>query len=261
MNSPIGIGAGREKTLQALEEQTDLAPIDEPDNINDLIEAVNDIAVPRVLSPPEKTVEQIDEIYTTLPETAQSHYVGDDQLLWHINVARSQFNDWMGKRRRMAEVPSPVEAGRAKYPTKRAQKRSQLEEQARKELEAKLDRVHSTARGAKQRALNAIGSSVGEQTDQRRKERRNKLREQLSAGTIVKFRNPQLRVGRVIRVNKKSVRVQYSNPRAGTTCPVTGEEEPNKLEDRIQLDSEYLEQIDADTIKEGETLVGHREQS
>jgi len=261
MNSPIGIGAGREKTLQALEEQTDLAPIDEPDNINDLIEAVNDIAVPRVLSPPEKTVEQIDEIHTTLPETAQSHYVGDDQLLWHINVARSQFNDWMGKRRRMAEVPSPVEAGRANYPTKRAQKRSQLEEQARKELEAKLDRVHSTARGAKQRALNAIGSSVGEQTDQRRKERRNKLREQLSAGTIVKFRNPKLRVGRVIRVNKKSVRVQYSNPRAGTTCPVTGEEEPNKLEDRIQLDSEYLEQIDADTIKEGETLVGHREQS
>jgi hypothetical protein len=255
MDTPIGTSAGRQKTLQALEEQTELTPLDEPAGINDLLDAVNDIAVPRVLSPPKKTVEHIDVIHTALPEDAQPHYVGDDRLLRHINAARRQFNDWMGKRRRMAEMPSPVEAGRANYPTRRAQKRSRLEHDAREDLEVKLDRVQSTARGAEQRALKAIGSSVAEQTEQRREQQRNELREQLSTGAIVKFRNPQLRAGRVIRVNKKSVRVQYPNPRAGTTCPVTGEEEPDEREDRVQLDSEYLELLDAETIDEAVATI------
>ncbi|MCF2237832.1 hypothetical protein KVP04_01640 [Halobacterium salinarum] len=255
MDTPIGTSAGRQKTLQALEEQTELTPIDEPDGINDLIDAVNAIAVPRVLSPPQKTVEQIDEIHTALLDEAQPHYVGDDRLLRHINAARRQFNDWMGKRRRMAEMPSPVETGWANYPTRRAQKRSRREDEAREELEAKLDRVQSTARGAEQRALNAIGSSVGEQTEQRREQRRNELREQLAEGAIVKFRNPELRAGRVVRVNTKSVRVRYPNPRAGSTCPITGEEEPDEREDRIQLDSEYLEQLDAETINDAADVL------
>jgi cell division septum initiation protein DivIVA len=250
MDTPLGTSAGRQKTLQALEETSELAPVDDPDNIYDLIEAVNDITVPRVLSPPQQTVEQIEEKHTTLPVEAQPHYIADDRLLRHINAARRQFNDWMGKRRRMAEIPSPVEASRANYPTQRAQKRSRLEHEAREELETKLDRVQSTARGAEQRALNAIGSSVGEQTEQRREQQRQELREQLFQGAIVKFRNPQLRAGRVIRVNKKSVRVQYPNPRAGTTCPVTGEEQPDEREDRVQLDSEYLKLLDVETIDE-----------
>lgn len=248
MDTPIGTSAGRQKTLQALEEQTELTPVDNPDGINDLINAVNDIAVPRVLSPPQQTVEQIKEIHTALPDEAQPYYVSDDRLLRHINAARRQFNDWMGKRRRMAEMPSPIEAGRANYPTRRAQKRSRRENEAREELEAKLDRVQSTACGAEQRALNAIGSSVAEQTEQRREQQRNELREQLAEGAIVKFRNPELRVGRVVRVNKKSVRVRYPNPRAGSTCPITGEKEPDEREDRVQLDSEYLALLDAETI-------------
>lgn len=259
METPLGNGAGRQKTLQALEEQTELTPINEPDGINDIIDAVNDIAVERVLSPPQKTVEQIDEIHTALPAEAQPHYVADDRLLCHINAARRQFNDWMGKRRRMAEIPSPVEAGRANYPTRRAQKRSRLEHEAREELNEKLEHVQSTARGAEQRALNAIGSSVGEQTEQRHEQQRNELREQLTEGGIVKFRNPQLRAGRVIRVNQKSVRVQYPNPRAGTTCPVTGKEEPDQREDRVQLDSEFLEMLDAETIDEGMDLIDRLE--
>jgi len=259
MDTPLGTSAGRQKTLQALEEQTKLRPIDELAGINDLLEVVNDIAVPRVLSPPQKTVEQIDEIHTALPEDAQPHYVGDDRLLRHVNAARRQFNDWMGKRRRMAEMPSPVEAGSANYPTRRAQKRSRLEHEARQELNEKLDRIRSTARGAEQRALNAIGSSVGEQTEQRREQQRQELREQLSQGAIIKFRNPQLRAGRVIRVNKKSVRVQHPNPRAGTTCPVTGEEEPDEREDRVQLDSEYLEMLDVETIDEAVATVDELE--
>jgi len=255
MDTPLGTSAGRQKTLQALEETSELAPVDEPDAIYDLIDAVNAIAVPRVLSPPQKTVEQIDDIHSALPDEAQPYYVSDDRMLRHINAARHQFNDWMGKRRRMAEMPSPVEAGRANYPTRRAQKRSRLEHEAREELEAKLDRVQSTARGAEQRALNAINSSVGEQTEQQREQQRNELREQLSEDAIVKFRNPQLRAGRVIRVNTKSVRVQYPNPRAGATCPVTGEKEPDEREDRIQLDSEYLELLDVDTVDEAVATI------
>ena len=81
----------------------------------------------------------------------------------------------------------------------------------------------------------------------------------MSEGTIVKFRNPQLRAGRVIRVNKKSVRVQYPNPHAGTTCPVTGEEEPDEREDRVHLDSEYLEMLDVETIDEAVATVDELE--
>jgi U3 small nucleolar ribonucleoprotein component len=78
MDTPLGTSAGRQKTLQALEEQTELSPIDEPTGINDLTDALTDIAVERVLSPPQKTVEQIDEIHTALPEDAQPHYVSDE---------------------------------------------------------------------------------------------------------------------------------------------------------------------------------------
>lgn len=255
MKTPLGISAGRQKILQVLEEQPKLTPVNEPDDINNIIDAVNDIAVERVLSPPQKTVERIDEIHTALPAEAQPHYINDDRLLRHINAARRRFNDWMGKRRRMAEIPSPVEAGRANYPTRRAQKRSRLEHEARKELNENLDRVQSTARGAEQRALNAIGSSIGEQTEQRREQQRTELCEQLTEGAIVKFRNPQLRAGQVIRVNQKSVRVRYPNSRAGTTCPITGEEQPDELEDRVQLDSEYIELLDVETIDEAREVL------
>lgn len=255
MDTPIGISAGRQKALQAIDEKDELSPVDDPDGINDVIDAVNEITVPRVLSPPQKTVERIEEIHTALPEDAQPHYVGDQRLLRHINAARRQFNDWMGKRRRTAELPSPTEAGRANYPTRRAQKRSCREHEAREELDSKIDRVQSTVRGARQRALNAIGSSVAEQTEQRREQQRNELCEQLSEGAIVKFRNPELRAGQVVRVNKKSVRVRYPNPRAGTTCPITEKEEPDKREDRVQLDSEYLEMLDVETIDEAVATV------
>lgn len=255
MDTPLGISAGRQKTLQAIEETDELPPVNERDGIDDVTEAVNEIAIPRVLSPTREAVERIEEIHTSLPDEAQLHFVRDDRLLRHINAARRQFNDWIGKRKHMAEMPSPMEAGRAKYPMRRAQKRSRREHEAREELKSKLDRVTSTARGARQRSLNAIGSSVGEQTEQRREQQRNNLRDQLTNGTVVKFRNPELRAGRVVRVNKKSVRVQYPNPRAGSTCPVTGEEQPEELEDRVQLDSEYLEPLAAETVEEGKQMI------
>jgi len=255
METPIGFSAGRRQTLQAISKKDRLTPIEEPDSVEVLIGAVHEISLVGVRSPPRDTVDRIKEVYNRLPNEAQTEYLGDDLLIQRINAARRQFNDWMGKRRRMAEIGSPVEAGLAKYPMRQAQKRSRLEDGAREKLDEKLESLQSAARGAEQRALNAIGSSVGEQTEQRREQQRNELREMLAEGAIVKFRNPKLRAGRVIRVNKKSVRVQYPNPRAGTTCPVTGEEQPDELEDRIQLDSEFLEMLDVETIDEAVATV------
>jgi hypothetical protein len=252
---PIGIGAGRRKTLLSIEEKDCLIPIDDLDDITAMIETVKEITIPGVLSPPQRTIEEIESVYSRLPDEARVHYARDKRLLQQINVARRQFNDWMGKRKRVAEMPSPMEAGRSKYPMQKAQKRSRLERRAWKELDEKIDSVRSAAQGAEQRALNAIGSSVAEQTKERREQQQTEMREQLDAGTIVKFRNPQLQAGQVVRVNQKSVRVQYLNPLAGTLCPVTGEEEPEELEDRVQLDSEHLERLEADTIQQGEELI------
>lgn len=255
MDTPIGISAGRQKTLQAIEAKDPLDSLDAPDDLIAVTDAVNDIAIPRVLSPPRETVERIEAIHDDLPDDAKPHYVSDNRLLRRINAARRQFNDWMGKRKQMAEIPSPMEAGRSNYPTRRAQKRSRRESDAREELEERIDQVESTACGARQRALDAIGSSVAEQTEKKRKQQRATLRDQLTVGDIVQFRNPQLRAGEIKRVNKKSVRVRYPNPRTGSTCPVTGELEPDECEDRIQMDSEYLKPIDADTIEEGKKLL------
>lgn len=251
LEAPIGIKAGRRKTLQAIEEKDELMPIANPRRIEVITGAVYEISLAGVRSPPRETVDNIQEIYSDLPDDAQPEYLRDDILLRRVNAARRQFNEWMGKRRRMAEMQSPIEAGAANYPMKRAQKRSRLEREASDELEEKINRVKSAARGARQRALQAVGTSVSEQTEERREQRRKELRERLEGGSIVAFRNPDRQVGRVVHVNHKSVRVRYPNPRAGAPCPITGEPEPDESEDRIHLDSEYLELLDADTIVEG----------
>lgn len=255
MKAPHGMGAGRRKTLQAIDEKNKLAPISDPRRIEVITGAVYEISLAGVRSPPRETVDRIQDIYSDLPDNAKAKYLSDEILLRRVNAARRQFNEWTGKRRRMAEMASPMEAGRAKYPMKRAQKRSRLEQDASDELEERINLVKSAARGARQRALNAVGSSVSEQTEKRREQRRQELRERLEEGCIVRFRNPELQVGRVVHVNHKSVRVRYPNPRAGAPCPITGEPEPEESEDRIQLDSEYLELLDVETVKKGRSIV------
>lgn len=256
METPYGVGAGRRKTLQAIEEKDELPPISDPNRIEVVIGAVYEISLTGVRSPPRETVDRIQEIYNDLPEEAKSEYLRDDPLLRRVNAARRQFNEWIGKRRRMAEMPSPIEAGGAKYPVSQAQKRSRIEQDASDELEDKISQVKSAAEGARHRALNAIGSSVSEQTKQRRAQRRQELRKQLEEGSIVTFRNPNRQVGRVVHVNHKSVRVRYPNPRAEAACPTTGEPEPRESEDRIQLDSEYLEPLDVGSVEEGKDAIG-----
>lgn len=255
MKTPFGIGAGRRKTLQAIEEKPNLDRIADPERIEVILGAIYEISLEGVRSPPKETVNRLEKIYSELPIDAKPEYLSDDILLYRVNAARRQFNEWTRKRQRMAELPSPIETGRAKYPTKRAQNRSRLERSASDDLDEKINRVNSAARGARQRALHAAGSSVAEQTEKRREQRRQVLRERLEEGSIVAFRNPELRVGRVWYVNQKSVRVRYPNPRAGARCPVTGEPESKEAEDRIRLDSEYLEPLDVVTIEEGREVL------
>jgi len=259
METPIGFGAGRRQTLQAISKKDRLTPIENPDNIEILIGSVHEISLTGVRSPPRDTVDRIMEVYDGLPNEAQSEYLGDDLLIQRINTARRQFNDWLGKRQRMAEIASPMEAGRSNYPTKKARKLSRLEREASDDLEKKISRIKSAAGGAQQRALNAVGSSVAERTEKRREQRRQELRERLEEGSIVAFRNPQLQVGRVVRVNQRSVRVQHPNPRVGGSCPISGDPEPERVEDRIQLHSEYLEPLDAESVEEGRDVVERRQ--
>ena len=114
MEAPIGIGAGRRKALQAIEKKDELAPVEDPERIEIVVEAVHEISLTGVRSPPRDTVDRIKDTYNALPDEAKPEYLTDDLLLRRINAARRQFNDWIGKRRRMAEIASPMEAGRSK---------------------------------------------------------------------------------------------------------------------------------------------------
>jgi hypothetical protein len=250
-----GIGAGRRKTLAAIEDKDHLDPVDGFDGLDELTAAVRDLSLGRNMSPPSEVIETIETVHDRLPEEARPHYVADETLRRRINAARRQFNEWMGRRKRVAEMPSPVEAGPANYPAGKARKRTRSERTAREELYQKIDRVKSAANGARQRALNAIGSSIAEQNEQDREERRERMRDRLEAGDIVRFRNPSLYVGEVVRVNQKTVTVRYENPRAGTENPLTGEEPPEYCEARIDLESEFLEPLDADTIAAGQEVA------
>lgn len=264
-NTHYGIGSSRRRTLEAINEKPTLDEIDNLNSISDLTDALQDIAIDGYSAPPEETIEKIKSIHGDLPEDAKPHFLTDDVLIRRINTARRQFETYKNRLRRVKEMPSPVEAGPAKYPEKKAEKRVDSQMNAAEELDEKIDRVKAGASGARQRALNAIGSSIAEQNENDRESTREKHREQLEAGDLVAYRNPQLYVGEVIRVNQKSVRVRRPNPRAGMTLPMSDEPEPDFKESREQLDSEYLtplftdedianlnqvENIDADTITE-----------
>lgn len=237
-----GIGGGRRRTLAAIERKERLEPIDGFESVDELVAAVREIQLdsPRYLTPPESVIETIRRVHDGLPADARGHYVRDRMLRRRVNAARRHFNDWLGRLRREKRIPSPVEAGPSNYPAEKARKTSRYEREAKAELDEKLRKTEAGARGARGRALEAIGSSVAEQNEQQREAQREQRRGELEPGTIVKFRNPTLRVGEVIRVNEKSVRVRYPNERAGGTKPLSDEPEPDYCRARVNLDSDFL---------------------
>jgi cell division septum initiation protein DivIVA len=251
--SYYGIGAERRRTLDTIEEKGRLDTVENPETIDDLTEAVAEICLDRVFGEPTSVVDQIESVHADLPsDEARAAYVDDDTLLRRINAARNQFNTWLNRRKRKAEMPSWVEAGPAKYPSDKFERRLQSERKASTELKERLKKVKSAANGARQRALNAVGSSVSEENAKRRAETREERRDAYEKGDLLQFRNPQLRVGTIHRVNQKSVRIEYPNPRRGGTKPLSDEPEPERLKTTVDLDSDYLKIVPVESFVAGE---------
>lgn len=253
----MALGDGRRRTLKALEEKPTLAPIDAPASIEELREAIAAVSVDGYMTPDEGILDRVNAVYGKLLEDAKPHYVKDRVLLRRINAMRRQFNTWKGRKIREQEMPGPMEAGPANYPTKKLRTRQRSERNAYEELQEKKRKVYSAIKGARQRALQAVGSSVAEQNEKQHQSKREKHREQLSKGDIVQFRNPDLRVGRIVRVNTKSVTVEYK--RGYTKDPLTGEELDPLAQGRVDLDSKFLTLLDAEMLKEAQEQIDEGE--
>ena len=71
---------GRKETLENIEEQPRLDPIndEEVETVEDLTAALEDLSVERLRSPPADTIEKIQRIHDQLPEEAKPEYAQDD---------------------------------------------------------------------------------------------------------------------------------------------------------------------------------------
>lgn len=243
---------GRRDTVEKLEETAALDPTENPESIDDLVEAVEEISIERIKSPHQKSIDTMRRVHEDLDTgDAKRAYVNDETLRRRINAARRQFNEWKGRKLRSQRIPSWAEAGPSNYNFDKAREKSRYARESNEELKEKLDRVRAAANGARGRALEAVGSSVAEENEKKASNKREAVRDQLETGMIVQFRNPRLTIGRVVRVNKKTVTVEYD--RGYTEDPLTGKELDPMAETRVDLDSEWLTLLtEAETIEEAE---------
>ncbi|MDZ7689255.1 MAG: hypothetical protein U5J64_11210 [Halobacteriales archaeon] len=254
-----GIGGGRTATLDAIErrDRLDTVEADDIEDIDDLTGVIREIHLDGYMSPPRNVINTIESVYNTLPDEAKPEYLTDEILLRRINSARQYFDETVLPRlKRVKEMPSPVEAGRANYPADKARRRSEKHRDAAEELSEKLGTktgtsggVKSAANGAKQRALNAIGSSVAEENEKARKGTRESMRNRVETGDVVVYGMPTPNVGEVIRVNKKSVTARRPNPQHGNEDPLTGEIiDEEDIEGRAEYDESTLGLIEEDDL-------------
>ena len=209
------IGAGREKTLDALDTKDRLDDVQTFNTLEEMTNAVREMSLARrdgrtYMSPPEDTISTIEAVYNDLPDEAKQPFLNDDRIHTKINAARKAFNRWMGKKKREQQMPSPVEAGPANYPADKARETARYAREGKEELKERIGKIKSAARGAKQRALNAIGSSVAEQNAKESEQTTKTMREKLYPGAIVFNRDTVhgLAPWGVKRLNKKSVRLK-----------------------------------------------------
>jgi len=245
-----GLYSLRREIVAEIEAKELLEPLEDPETINDITQAVRELHIKKFSEPPEEVIETIESIYEELPQEAKQHFVTDSTLIRRINAARNYFDTYAGRVKRDKQMPSAVEAGPAKYDTKKAQRLLDSRMKGQEEFGEKVDRIRAGAKGARGRALEQIGSSIAEQNEKDRENTREARRENLEQDDIVAYRNPYLQVGHVVRVNKKSIRVSRPNPRAGNTKPLSDEIEPDTTENRIQLDSEHLTPLITDEAVE-----------
>lgn len=250
-----GIGGGRRKTLDAIDEKDRLEAIETPDTLSELKEAITDISLMQpdgsyYMSPPENPIRTINRVYEDLPDDAKPHYVTDETLVRRVNAARRQFNKWLGRLQREKRMPSPVEAGPANYPAQKARDTARYQHEAYDELKEKIDRIRSGANGARQRALNAVGSSVAEQNEQAAEDLMAQRRENWEPGDIVVYRSPNLHAAAIVRLNEKSVRVQRRNNLQNADFGPDGE----FRRETIDLDNEFITVWDPDDLGDIENL-------
>lgn len=243
-----GIGEGRRKTLDALDEKDQLDDPQSFDSLEEMKNAVREISLAHrdgrtYMAPPQKALDAIQSTWDSLPEEARDEFLNDHRLYVKIRAARNRFNDWMGKKRREQQIPSTMEAGPSNYPTKKAKKTAQYARDGKEELDEAIDKIRSAANGAKQRALKSIGSSVGEQNEQQRQEKRDQRRDEFEKGDLAFYSTTTYgnALWGVKRVNKKSVRLRRPHGSAGMEKPMSdGETYPEYDETRADLDSSRL---------------------
>lgn len=215
-----GIGGARSEMLEKTKAYPTLNEIPEnkrPNDLQTLIGYIETLNVPGggVSEEIEDTIDKLKRIYENLPKKAQRVYVHDEKIFDRINYARNYFERTLrGRLKRWQQMPGPMEAGPANYPTKKLQKRKKSLRNALEEYEEKIDRVNSAIGGAKQRALQKIGSSVAEQTEKKEKNNLARFKKSYSL-PIVATDEHMLGVGEIIRINKKSVTFKpyEENPR------------------------------------------------
>jgi len=213
-----GIGGGRRKKLDKIDDFDNLKTLEKSDidSKEDVERFIEDMSVAGVASARgshvdlQDLLDRLDKMYSNLPnDEARNAYVNDNKLYKTLRSTRRHFNKLIDKERSFAEMPSAVEAGPAKYPTgKRDKKRKSLRKQKEK-VEEKVDRLYGRLKGARQRALQSIGSSVGEQNEKRRADTREEQRERFEKDMMAEFFHGITSYGRIKRVNKKSVTFEY----------------------------------------------------
>lgn len=248
----MGVDGGRQAKLDAIKNKPKLTLLDEGtpfESQTEFINALRELSVVRqdgymCFSMPTEKIETINSIFESLPEDAKEHFLADSELKKRVNTARRRFNEWMGRYERYQKMPGWVEAGPANYPSGKFKRLSKYERSKREELEEAIDRIRAGANGSiQQRALNKIGSSVAEETAKKEQSEREHLKNQLEPGMIITYRNPREQVGYVIRINKKSVRVERPNPRHPGTRPLSDEPEPEYIRETPDLDPQWLTPI------------------
>lgn len=250
------MGNSRRKTLDAIKEKGRLDTVQSFKSLEEMKNAVREISLAYrngmvYMGPDEDVLTALDWTYNDLPEEAQQAYLNDDTLHRRINAARNQFNDWMGKKKREQEIPSPMEAGPANYPVKKARDTSRYAREASDDLSDRLYKVKAGAKGARQRALESIGSSVAEHNAEKDKQDAQSMKEKLEPGDIVLYRTTRYGVvpWGVKRLNKKSARLRRPHQSAGMKKPMSdGETYPEYDETTTDYESRFLTHLPRDEI-------------
>lgn len=241
----MGIGSGRRRALDAIEETPHLDPIESFGSVDEMAEAIEEIHIRDYSTPPEDTIKKLRHHFGRLPdEQAERYYLNDYKLCRTINAARRAFNEWLGRKKRYDQMPGAMEAGASNYPVKKHRKRRDSERKGREKLDEKLNRLNGRAKGAFRRALKKAGHSEAELNEQKREDKREQRRQEWEPGDIVVYRSPNLHAGAIVRLNKKSVRVQRRNNLQNADFGPDGE----FRRETIDLDSDHIAKFEADEL-------------